>query len=97
MDTAAIQDVVFDDEAIRAMGLAFDCACQSLRPMLDASAVRESIAKQIIAAAKLGERDPLSLQELAIGALGLGEYIDVRSSVGRTASIPAHAAVAHAT
>ena len=96
MQIVPIQDVYFDDKATEAMGLAFDHACQSLRPMIDAFAVRQRIAKQIINAAKLGERDPLRLQEQAIRVLGLGDCLDVRSNVGRAprcTSIPvAHVA-----
>ena len=68
----------------RAMGIAFDSACRSLRNVIGAFTIRAKIAKQIIEAAKMGERNPRRLQEQAIKALGLEERLDARSSVGRT-------------
>ena len=57
---------VFDDEATRRMGEAFDAACASLGEISDAA--RESVAGRIIAAAKQGERDPIRLREVGIGS-----------------------------
>jgi hypothetical protein len=51
---------VFDDEAVRAMGAAFDQACRSLRHFAHLDRVRELVAKRIIEAAKKGERDPIT-------------------------------------
>jgi hypothetical protein len=43
---------VFDDEAVRAMGAAFDQACHSFRNFAHFDRVRELVAKRIIEAAK---------------------------------------------
>jgi hypothetical protein len=46
-----IQNITFDDEATRAMGVAFDLACSSHRQLARAEKVRELIVKRIIEAA----------------------------------------------
>jgi hypothetical protein len=92
MHIIPIQDVVFDDEATRAMGAAFDQACQSRLTV----AVREIIAKRIIEAAKNGELDPVRLHSQAILGLRIDDVSVLVDSVGRTVPSPACAAVAHA-
>ena len=49
MNIFLIQDVVFDDEATRLMGIALDRACTSLPQYSGHFAVREIIAKRIVA------------------------------------------------
>jgi hypothetical protein len=59
----------FDAETIRLMGLAFEMALASFRPIPDyADPIREVIARKIIELAKEGERDP---ERLCDGALKL--------------------------
>lgn len=70
MNIVPIKDVFFDDETTRAMGLAFDQACGSLRPLASTDKARSLIAKRIIDAAKNGERDPIRLRLRAL----MGEH-----------------------
>ncbi len=52
---------VFGPEALSAMGEAYEAALAS-----QPNAVREAIAGRIIAAARLGERDPIRLRAAAL-------------------------------
>ena len=61
-----IQPGAFDPEAIAAMNEAFDAACKELGDTGQPEAAREVIAGRIIAAARLGERDPVRLREAAL-------------------------------
>ena len=62
----------FDDAALAAMIVAYDLTCNSLS--FDSTpAARETAGKQIIEAAKQGERDPNVLHQSALGALGIKE------------------------
>ena len=83
MNIIPIQDVFFDDEAILAMGAAFDQACSSLRHFARAEKVREIIAKRIIEAAKNGERDPIRLHSQAIMGFSIDDMSMPVVSVGR--------------
>jgi hypothetical protein len=56
----------FDDDVARIMGEAFDAACNEF----DDPDTQEFIAKQIVAAARLGERDVERLRDVALAALG---------------------------
>ena len=58
---------LFDDEATRIMGEAFDAACTKLGDINELA--RETVAGQIIAAAKKGERDPIRLRDAGIEAV----------------------------
>ena len=60
------QPGAFDPKAIAAMTEAFDAACEKLSDTDQPEVTREVIAGRIIAAAKLGERDPIRLQEAAL-------------------------------
>ena len=74
MDTvrsAGVAYVAFDDDATRAMSLAFDRACISLRASGMATIVRELIAQRIVEVAVRGERDPARLHDQALKALGI--------------------------
>jgi hypothetical protein len=51
----------FEPEALAAMSEAFEAACEVLHDTRPDEA-REVIAEQIIAAARLGERDPVRLR-----------------------------------
>ena len=64
-----IQDVSFDDVAMRAMGAAFDQACDALGSF--GVTEREIVAKRIIEVAKLGERDQSRLYRHAVDGLGI--------------------------
>jgi hypothetical protein len=63
----------FDDSAILAMAIAYERTCSSLQSPGIATTVREIIGKQIIEAAKQGERDPNILYQQALQALGIEE------------------------
>jgi len=56
----------FDPEAIAAMSEAFEAACEVLQDAGEPELVREIIAKRIIEAARLGERDPVRLRAAAL-------------------------------
>ena len=56
----------FEPEALAAMSEAFEAACEVLHDTSQPDDVREVIAGRIIAAAKLGERDPVRLREAAL-------------------------------
>jgi hypothetical protein len=58
----------FDHDALRALGLAFDKACALLGRTPQPTAVREAIAKNIVEAAKQGERDPDRLRDAGLSA-----------------------------
>ena len=52
------------------MGEAFDAANKELHDAGQPAIVQEIIAKRIIAAASLGERDVVRLRDVALAALG---------------------------
>jgi hypothetical protein len=56
----------FDPEAITAMSKALDAAFEELRYTGRPEVVREIIATRIIAAIRLGERDPARLLQAAL-------------------------------
>jgi hypothetical protein len=60
------QPGAFEPEATAAMTEAFDAACEKLGHIDQAEVAREVIAGRIIAAARLGERDPARLLEAAL-------------------------------
>jgi hypothetical protein len=57
---------VFDPEAVAAMSEAFEDAFEVLQDAGQPDVMRETIAKRIIAAATVGERDPIRLRAAAI-------------------------------
>jgi hypothetical protein len=57
--------VFFEPEVIALMSEAFEAACKVLRDSGTHEIVREVIARRIIAAASLGERDPVRLRAAA--------------------------------
>ena len=61
---------VFDDQATKAMGEAFEAACKDLDEAGLPSVVYEAVAKRIIEMAKSGERDPNQLRDRALTAFG---------------------------
>jgi hypothetical protein len=61
---------VFDDHATESMGAAFDAACKQLHDKGQPKIVYEVIAKRIIDAAKIGERDPVQLRNIGLAGLG---------------------------
>jgi hypothetical protein len=61
-----IEPGAFDPEAIAAMSEALEAAFKELQDTSEPEVVRERIATRIIAAAKLGERDPARLLEAAL-------------------------------
>jgi hypothetical protein len=56
----------FDPEALAEMTEVLDAACKELQGTGEPDVVRERIAMRIIAAVKLGERDPVRLLEAAL-------------------------------
>ena len=94
MNTTPTQNVWFDDAATSAMGEAFDNACKSLRNF--GSAVPEIIANQIVAAAKVGERDAARLYEQALEVFDIDDTSTLFVSVGHDAPVPTYASVTHA-
>jgi len=61
-----IQPGAFDPEAIAAMSEALEAAFKEVHDTGQLEVTREVIAGRIIAAAKLGERDPIRLREAAL-------------------------------
>jgi hypothetical protein len=61
-----IEPGAFGPEAIAAMGEALEAAFKELQDTGQPDVVRELIAGRIIAAAKLGERDPVRLLAAAL-------------------------------
>jgi hypothetical protein len=57
---------VFEPEAVAAMSEAFEAACEVLQDTGEPQALREIIAKRIVAAATVGERDPVRLLAAAL-------------------------------
>jgi hypothetical protein len=66
---------VFDDQATKAMGEAFEAACKALDAAGQSSVVYEAVAKRIIEMAKSGERDPNQLRDRALAACGHKRFI----------------------
>ena len=65
-------DRCFDEAALAAMIVAYDLTCSSLSSNASPAA-RETIGKQIIEAARQGERDPNVLHQSALSALGIND------------------------
>jgi hypothetical protein len=63
--------VDFDSDVTHAMGAAFDAACNAMRKLGADDTVQETLAEQIVDAAKKGERDPLRLYVQALFAMGI--------------------------
>jgi hypothetical protein len=61
-----VEPGAFDPEAIAAMSGALDAACEKQCDTDQPEVTREVIAGRIIAAARLGERDPARLLEAAL-------------------------------
>ena len=70
-----IQDVSFDDVAMRAMGAAFDQACDALGIFGTSVTAREIVAKRIIEVAKMGETRPIRLYQHAVDGLGIDKKL----------------------
>jgi hypothetical protein len=73
----------FEPEAIAAMSEAYDAACNDLGEAGQSEAVRERLARRILAAARLGERDPARLRAAALAAArGENEYLCTEALTG---------------
>jgi len=59
----------FDPDAIRSLSAAYEEACAELRILVDKRALREIVAKKIIAHAQRGERDPMVLRDAVVKEL----------------------------
>jgi hypothetical protein len=66
-------DVSFDDATMRAMGEAFDQACDALGNFGTGATVHEILARRIVEAARIGERNPNRLYRQALNAMGIDE------------------------
>jgi hypothetical protein len=66
---------VFDDQATKVMGEAFEAARRGLDEAGQCGAVYEAVAKCIIEIAKSGERDPNQLRDRALTAVGHKRFI----------------------
>jgi hypothetical protein len=64
---------VFDDRATQIMGEAFDGACKELHDSGQPPIVYEVIARRIIDAARVGERDLVRLRNAGLTALGFDD------------------------
>jgi hypothetical protein len=64
---------VFDDRATQIMGEAFDGACKELHDTGQPPIVYEVIARRIIDAARVGERDLIRLRNAGLTALGFDD------------------------
>ena len=56
----------FEPEAIAVMSEAFDAACKALNDTGQPESVLEVMGERIIAAVRLGERDPVRLRKAAL-------------------------------
>lgn len=65
-----VQDDAFDPETVSLLGTAYDSAISKLDGQAASEAVREVVARCIIASASMGERDPDRLREAALAAIG---------------------------
>jgi hypothetical protein len=63
----------FDDATTKAMGEAFEKACQSMHDWGQPDNIKEIIAKRIVKLAGRGVRDPDQLCEQALKSLGFNE------------------------
>jgi hypothetical protein len=64
-----IQPGAFDPEAIAAMSKAFEAALKELQDTGQRTVARDVIAGRIIAAARIGERDPVRLRAAALAGM----------------------------
>jgi hypothetical protein len=72
---SSLQSGAFEPEEIAAMGEAYEATCKEPHDTGQPQIVREVIALRIIAAAKLGERNPVRLRETTLRRLfGEGDY-----------------------
>jgi hypothetical protein len=66
MPIHSFMSAAFDPEAVAAMTEAFDTACREIQDTDQPEVRREVIAGRIIAAARLGEREPVRFLEAAL-------------------------------
>jgi hypothetical protein len=66
---------VFDDRTTQIIGEAFDSACKELHDTGQPPIVYEVIARRIIDAANVGERDLIRLRNAGLAALGFDEEV----------------------
>ena len=63
---------VFESEVVAAMSEAFEAACEVLENARQPEVIREIIAKRIVSAATIGERDPVRLLAAALAERQIG-------------------------
>jgi hypothetical protein len=76
-------DVSFDDDALRAMGKAYDHACDALGCFGIAVTVREMVAKRIVEVAGKGEHNPTRFYQEALRTLERRQSQPTGRSVGQ--------------
>lgn len=64
-----LQGAAFDDRAVEALTSAYECALRELRLVDRTDPVTEIVAAKIIELARIGERDPQRLCDLAVQAI----------------------------
>ena len=67
---SSVEPDAFGPETVAAMGEAYEAALKELHDNGQPQIVLEVIAERIVAAAKLGERDPARLRDVALHGLG---------------------------
>jgi hypothetical protein len=70
-----IKPGAFEPEMIAVMSEAFEAACTELHDTGQPQIVLEVIAERIIAAARMGEHDPLRLREAALRGFSDGDLV----------------------
>jgi hypothetical protein len=75
-DGACLRDSVFEPHDIKAMSMALDDVCETLK-LRDDSSAREVIAARIIELARRGERSPTRLRDRVLHEAGLAEYAGI--------------------
>jgi hypothetical protein len=72
--TPFLQSKVFDPELTKAMGIAFEKACRTLRLKLTSDPATEAVARVIIGLAEAGERDPELLYQRTVAHFSDDEH-----------------------
>jgi hypothetical protein len=93
MHPPSAENVFFDDEATRVMGVAFDEACNFVVGSASTDILRELIAARIIEVAKTGERDPARLHSRALMALFKADVSAPTVDIVRNVPFPVYALV----
>ena len=66
-----LQGLVLDPEAIKAITTAYEKACVDLQLIDRDDPLTELVAKEVIAVAQTGERDPVRITQMVMQKLGV--------------------------